>query len=363
MADAGLLPPDTRGDLLVAHGTQKAGPAVRSRSLLLPSLAAVAVLVAGCGQSGSSGSGSGTTSGNSAASGDACKPVAGDQLVVLQDDKHLQNADNVIPAVNAQFASANAAVLPALNAVSKKLTTDDLVAMNHAVDVERKSPEDVAAAWVSDNKVTDGLQTGSGSVAVGGANFTESTILANIYADVLKAAGFDATVQSVGSRDVYLPALEEGSQIQAFPEYLSTVTEAINKQVNGPDAKPVASGDVQKTVEALTPLAQQKGLTFGDPSDAADQNAFAVTKKLADDLKVTTLSELADACGDGSLVLGGPPECPTRPFCQPGLQDAYGLKFASFTELDAGGPLTKAAIQQGKVSIGLVFSSDGALAQ
>ena len=76
-----------------------------------------------------------------------------------------------------------------------------------------------------------------------------------------------------------------------------------------------------------------------------------------------TLSELADACGDGSLVLGGPAECPTRPFCQPGLEETYGLKFGSFQEYgDTGGPLTKAAIQKGEVSIGLVFSSDGALA-
>ena len=76
-----------------------------------------------------------------------------------------------------------------------------------------------------------------------------------------------------------------------------------------------------------------------------------------------TLSDLADACSDGSLILGGPAECPTRPFCQPGLEETYGLKFASFQEYgDTGGPLTKAAIQQGDVSIGLVFSSDGALA-
>jgi osmoprotectant transport system substrate-binding protein len=79
---------------------------------------------------------------------------------------------------------------------------------------------------------------------------------------------------------------------------------------------------------------------------------------------VSTLSELADACGDGSLILGGPTECPTRPYCQMGLEDTYGLKFASFQEYgDTGGPLTKAAIQKGEVSIGLVFSSDGALAK
>jgi osmoprotectant transport system substrate-binding protein len=337
---------------------------MRAHRRIVPPLLLAAALVAGCGQSGSSGTGGGSSgSGSGAAAGSACAPVAGDKLVVLDDDKHLQNADNVVPAVNAAAAQANPALLPALNAVSTKLTTDDLVKMNAAVDVERKSAVDVASGWVDSSGVTTGLQKGSGPVVVGGANFTESTVLANIYADVLKAAGFDATVQEVGNRDVYLPALEQGSEIQAFPEYLSTLTEALNKQVNGPDAPQVASGDVQATLAAATPLAQQKGLVLGDPSKAADQNAFAVTTAFAKKLGVTKLSELSSKCGDGSLVLGGPAECPTRPFCQPGLEKTYGLKFASFRELDAGGPLTKAAITKGEVSMGLVFSSDGALAQ
>src|SRR3954468_18719797 len=335
---------------------------MRAHRRIVPPLLLAAVLVAGCGQSGSSGTGGGS-SGSGAAAGSACAAVPGDKLVVLQDDKHLQNADNVVPAVNAAAAQANPALLPALNAVSTKLTTDDLVKMNAAVDVQRESAENVASSWVTDSGVTNGLQQGSGRVVVGGANFTESTILANVYADVLKAAGFDASVQAVGNRDVYLPALEQGSEIQAFPEYLSTLTEALNKQVNGPDAPPVASGDVQATLAAATPLAQQKGLVLGDPSKAADQNAFAVTTAFAKKLGVTKLSELSSKCGDGSLVLGGPAECPTRPFCQPGLEKTYGLKFASFRELDAGGPLTKAAITKGEVSMGLVFSSDGALAQ
>jgi osmoprotectant transport system substrate-binding protein len=287
--------------------------------------------------------------------------VSGQQLVVLDDDKHLQAADAIVPLVNSATAQKSPAVIPALDAVSAKLTTQQLIQLNSSVDNDRKSATDVAAAWVSQNKVTDGLQKGSGSVVVGGSNFTESTILANIYADVLKAAGFDASVQAVGNRDLYLKALEAG-QIQAFPEYLATVSEAINKDVNGPDAAPISSGDVQATLGKVTPLAAQRNLTFGTPSKATDQNAFAVTKAFADKHKVTTLSQLAAACGSG-LVLGGPAECPTRPFCQPGLEKTYGLKFAGFRQLDAGGALTKAAIRQGQVSIGLVFSSDGSLAQ
>jgi osmoprotectant transport system substrate-binding protein len=335
---------------------------MRIRPRLLTPLALTALLAtAACGESGSSGTSDASGSGSGgAASGDACAPVAGDQLVVLEDDQQLQNADNVIPAVNAAAAGASPALLETLNGISAVLTTEDLIDMNAAVDVERQSATDVAAAYVSEKAL--GGSGGRGPVVVGAADFTESQVLGTLYADVLTAAGFDATVQTVGNRELYLPALQRG-EIQVFPEYLATVADILAKQVNGDTAEGIATPDAGATLAALEPVAQQAGLVFGEPAEAADQNAFAVTTEFADALDVTTLSELADACGDGSLVLGGPGECPERPQCQPGLEQTYGLQFASFSELDAGGPLTKAAIQQGEVSIGLVFSSDGALAQ
>jgi len=333
---------------------------MRTRTKIFAPLAASVLLLglAACGESGSSGTGgdaaASSSSGGSGGGKKDCAPVAGDKLVVLDDDKQLQNADNVIPAVNAK--ASNDALLANLNAVSAALTTDELVSLNAAVDVERKSATDVAQGWVDENIKDGDLQKGSGSIKVGGANFTESTVLANVYADVLKKAGYDASVKEVGNRELYLKALEAGD-IQVFPEYLSTFTEFLD----GDESRQVASGDVQKTLEALKPLAEKVGLTVGEPSDAADQNAFAVTTAFADKLGVKTLSELGEACGSG-LILGGPTECPDRPFCQPGLEKTYGLKFDSFRELDAGGPLTKTALQQGQISIGLVFSSDGALA-
>ena len=167
-------------------------------------------------------------------------------------------------------------------------------------------------------------------------------------------------MKNVGNRELYEPALEKG-EIQVMPEYVGTLTEFINKAENGADAEPIASGDLDATVQALTGLGDKVGLKFGEPSGAADQNAFAVTTAFADKYGVTTLSDLGAKCGSG-LVLGGPPECPERPFCQPGLEETYGLAFDSFTSLDAGGPLSKTALEQGKVSLALVFSSDAALA-
>ena len=58
------------------------------------------------------------------------------------------------------------------------------------------------------------------------------------------------------------------------------------------------------------------------------------------------------------IKLGGPPECPTRPYCEIGLKNTYSIKIASFKTLDSGGPLTLAAIKNGTVDMGLMFTSD-----
>jgi len=326
-----------------------------------PTIRILAVAAAGflalsaCGESGSSGGGGGGE--ESAASGDACVGIAGEELVVLEDDMNLQTVDNVIPAVSA--AASTPELLAALDAVSAALATEDLIALNAAVDIDRGDPAEVAGEFLADVDVPTG---GSGTIVVGGANFTESTVLANVYAQALTAAGFQASVASVGNRELYLPALQTGQEIQVFPEYVGTLTTFLNTQANGEDAEPAASGDLEATLANLTTLGEAAGLVFGQPAEAADQNAFAVTQAFADELGVATLSELADACTDGSLTLGGPTECPERPFCQPGLEETYGLQFSGFSPYDVGGPLTKAAIQAGEVSIGLVFSSDAVFA-
>ncbi|HMO12037.1 MAG TPA: glycine betaine ABC transporter substrate-binding protein, partial [Actinotalea sp.] len=129
----------------------------------------------------------------------------------------------------------------------------------------------------------------------------------------------------------------------------------------GDSAPTVATSDIEETMVELVALGEGVGLVFGEASAAQDQNAFAVTQAFAEEYGVSTLTELAETCG-GGVTMGGPPECPERDFCALGLEQTYGLRITDFTSLDAGGPLTKAAIQQGQVAIGLVFSSDAALA-
>src|SRR4051794_32389024 len=112
----------------------------------------------------------------------------------------------------------------------------------------------------------------------------------------------------------------------------------------------------------LKALGAKVGLVFGTASQAQDQNAFAVTTAFADKYGVKTLSDLAAKCSGTATVLGGPPECPQRPKCQQGLIEVYNFRAGSFSSLDPGGPLTKTALKEGTISVGLVLSSDGALA-
>jgi osmoprotectant transport system substrate-binding protein len=120
-----------------------------------------------------------------------------------------------------------------------------------------------------------------------------------------------------------------------------------------------AGTDAAANVQKLNARLNSKGIKVLDPSPAVDQNAFAVTKAEADQNHLVKLSDVA-AVASG-WTLGGPPECPQRPFCQQGLESVYGLHFKAFKALDAGGPLTYAAFKSGAINIGLVFSSDGGI--
>jgi osmoprotectant transport system substrate-binding protein len=330
---------------------------MRRHLLMTASTFTAAVLVlAGCGNAGSSG----TSAPPSSASGAGCAGVAGSSLVVLTDDKHLQNTDNVVPAINKKASSDD--LIAALNKVSSALDTTKLIELNKAVDIDRKSSKAAAQEFATANNITDGItKTGAGkTITVGAANFSENATLGQLYSIALTAAGYTVKVQQIGNRELYEPELEKG-QIQVVPEYAATLATFISGKLDKNAADP-SSSDLNTTMKNLTSLGEKVGLVFGTPSTAQDQNAFAVTKEFASKYQLTTLSDLATKCSGAATTLGGPAECPQRPKCQAGLVSTYNFQAGKFSTLDSGGPLTKTALKQGTVSVGLVFSSDGSLA-
>jgi osmoprotectant transport system substrate-binding protein len=69
-------------------------------------------------------------------------------LTLLQDDKGIQPAQNLIPAANTDFINAHPDVATLLNKLSNTLTTEDLAALDLKVNVNRAKPDDVAHEYL-----------------------------------------------------------------------------------------------------------------------------------------------------------------------------------------------------------------------
>jgi osmoprotectant transport system substrate-binding protein len=175
-------------------------------------------------------------------------------------------------------------------------------------------------------------------VIVGSTNFYEQVTLAELYAQILEANGYKVTRKfNLGNREIVYPALKSG-QIDLDAEYLATLLAFVDKE--GKVAKP--STDAQQTRTGLQKALDTDQLAVLDAAAATDQNGFVVTKDTASSKNLKKISDLAPIAN--TLVLGGPPECPQRPFCALGLKNTYGITFKDFKPLDAGGPLTVAAL-------------------
>lgn len=188
-------------------------------------------------------------------------------------------------------------------------------------------------------------------VIVGGTDFSEQEIVAELYAQCLEAAGADVTKKlKLGSREIVLPALENGD-IDLYPEYVGTALTFLGGE---------PSPNLDESLAALREAFAEKGISVLEAAPAEDKNGFAVTKETAEQYGLEKVSDLEPIAGE--LVLGAPPECPERPLCAIGLKETYGVEFKEIQKLDAGGPLTKSALENGDVDVALLFTSDGAVA-
>jgi osmoprotectant transport system substrate-binding protein len=188
------------------------------------------------------------------------------------------------------------------------------------------------------------------AVTIGAQDFGESKILAEIYKQGLEAKGFEASIQELGGfRDLEVKAFEGGT-INFGPEYAASMLEFLNGT-----EKTEASGDVDATVDKLDGYLDEKNLAALDVSEAVDTNALVMKKDKAEELGITSLSDLATKGKD--LVLGAPADCETNPFCIPGLKSTYSADLSGkFKALDAAA--VPAALDAGEIQIGLMFSTD-----
>jgi glycine betaine/choline ABC-type transport system substrate-binding protein len=224
----------------------------------------------------------------------------------------------------------------------------------------------IAACGSDDGTSTEADSTGSDSgnlivenpdnngvkLTIGSKNFTEQFILGEIYSQALEAAGYDVSTDlNLGSEQVALKALEDG-EISGYPEYTST---ALTSFFDTPPED--VPSDAQAAVDQAQPDFEKLGLTAFTPTPFADANAVGLLTSTADDLGVSTISDLEGKSQD--LTLAGSPECRQRIDCLAGLEKYYGLQFAKFTPIDIG--LRYEVLDKGDADLSVLFTSDAQL--
>ncbi|MFK0018594.1 ABC transporter substrate-binding protein [Streptomyces sp. NPDC090798] len=195
-------------------------------------------------------------------------------------------------------------------------------------------------------------------LTIGSAGFTESDLLAQMYALLLGQAGYKTSMLTVANRELYEPALESG-QIDVVPEYAATFADWLNAKTHGAGAPAVGSPDLATTMKALRSLAAPRGLTVLDPGRAVDQNAFAVTAAYARQHHLKTLSDLGASRLPVRLAAGD--ECVQRPYCEPGLKRTYGIDITGVDPKGVGTTQAKRAVQSGQDQMVLTTTTDATL--
>lgn len=193
------------------------------------------------------------------------------------------------------------------------------------------------------------------AVTIGSFDFPESAVLAELYGQVLTAAGHHVRMKpSVGPRELVVPALEQGL-VELVPEYAGTALDFLSLGTEQPSA------DVDENHAALVRTLAGGHVAALTPAGAQDANAIVVTAETAARYRLSKVSDLAAVASQ--FTFGGPPECPSRPFCLLGLTKTYGLAFKQFVPLDVGGPVSLQALEGDEVDVVLLFTTDPRLAQ
>ncbi|MFD2090000.1 ABC transporter substrate-binding protein [Blastococcus deserti] len=190
------------------------------------------------------------------------------------------------------------------------------------------------------------------TVRLASYDFQENQILVEVYAEAVRRSGVPVSVQhGIGTREVVAPALQQGV-VDVVVDYLGTALVF---------ARP-SFRDRPETPEEMRAVLRRvlggRGVTVLEPSRAEDKNGFAVTTAFAAEHGVGRLSDLAPLAP--RLTFGGPPECPDRPLCLPGLEEVYGLRFGEVRSL-ATRAETVEALLSGQIDVGLLETTDARL--
>lgn len=200
----------------------------------------------------------------------------------------------------------------------------------------------------------DDTNTDTNSIVVGSANFPESETVANIYAEALRANGFDVSTKlNIGSREAYIPAVKDGS-IDLIPDYTGNLLQYLDES-----ATATSSDDIL----AALPDALGDDLTVTAQAPGEDKDAVVVTRATATERNLTTIGDLAPFASE--VTFAGTPEFQERVGGLPGLASKYGLDIAPQNYIsinDGGGPATVDALVSGQALAADIFTTAPSIA-
>ena len=304
-------------------------------------------------------------------------------LVALEEDKPLIIYRNLAPLLRRDIATPE--VVAALDAVTEKVTNEDLDALVTAVAVDDEPIGRVAGEYISAQGLGEGLYTGptkvvgvsvpgeevqppateapeGGPLRIAYAPVVDVEIAARVYAAALAKAGIKVALGDPMDPADLVTGLSSGD-VQFAPVRLNAAANILNTNANGNLATPIEGRDVDKMVQDASDLAGPLGIELLEPSAANVSNAWIVTKNFIANTGIDTLSELARVSQNRPIYLGGPEPCPERVWCEPFLRNEYRVKVAQFVPLDWGGGLTRGAVDSGAVDVGWLSGNDGGIEQ
>lgn len=177
-----------------------------------------------------------------------------------------------------------------------------------------------------------------GVVVIGSADFPESELLMEIYAEALRQAGIEvATRPRLGTREITNTALRDGS-ITVMPEYSGNLLQSFD-----PDSTVTAPDEVYAALRRSLP----DGLEVLDQSEAEDSDVLVVTQQTSQSLGLTSMDQLGPFCAQ--LTLGAAGEWPGR--WKDKIAQLYGCTFRQILSTDVGGPVTLEALRSGQAQV------------
>jgi len=195
-------------------------------------------------------------------------------------------------------------------------------------------------------------------VTVGGKNFTEQYLLAELAGQLLEKHGFDVTLKTGVGSAIAWQSLKQG-QMDMYYEYTGTSYTVYNKQ-----SDPGIMSDSQAVYDWVKKADAKQGLTWLKPIKFNNTYTLMMRKDHADKLGITSISDLASYINahPDDLVIGVGPEFWERPDGFKKLMKDYDFKVPrdNIRKMDLG--LTYMALKEGEVDVAMGFATDGRIA-